>query len=141
MFKEYLLSDYEEHLDSIFRALKLYKKRTQTHSVGFIYPSAETFLESCTDCDVCVVYDNYFIVAEVGCQWWDKDTPVLFECLVLSIGKHDQECSFVDAIDHFKELFGCKYISFGTQSMQSRALGKVLEDNGYVPYGGFYCKE
>lgn len=141
MFKKCLLSDYKEHLDKVIRALKLYEKRIRRHSAGFMYPSLGTFLESCTDCTFCTVYDNYFIAADIGCQWWDKGTPVLFECLVLSIGKHEQEGSFVDALDYFKKISGCKYISFGTQSMQNHALGKLLEDNGYVPYGGFYCKE
>lgn len=141
MIKENLLSDYKAFIPKIQETLQRYLKRLSKRANGFIYSSAETFLVNCEECSACVVYDNYFVVAEVGCQWWDKDTPVLFECLVLSIGEHEKAGSFIDMLEHLKAYFGCKYISFGTQGVHIHALGRLLEDNGYLPCGGFYCKE
>lgn len=126
----------------ILLALNKYKKRMLKKNIKFLYPTDESkFLEHCLKCDFCNVYDNYLVVADVGAQWWDYDTPVLFEALVLSIGEHKSKASFLDALEHYKQISGCKYISFGTQSMEANALGKVLEEHGYTQYGGFYCKE
>lgn len=141
MYDSALDHNISEYKTEILNALKRYKKRASVKPFGFIYPEAEVFMEHSLKCDFCRVYDNYLVVADVGAQWWDYDTPVLFEALVLSIGEHKSKASFLDALEHYKQISGCKYISFGTQSMEANALGKVLEEHGYIQYGGFYCKE
>lgn len=142
MYDSALDHNISEYKTEILNALKRYKKRVSVKPFRFIYPeSEEVFVEHCLKCDFCRVYDNYLVVASVGAQWWDSSTPVLFEALVLSIGEHKKSASFIDALDHYRKISGCKYISFGTQSLEAKALGKVLVEHGYIPYGSFYCKE
>lgn len=108
--------------------------------MAMAYKDEEAFFENCKECAVCVVYDGYFVVADIGTQWWDRDIPVLFEWLVLSIGEHKQRDSYLAVLEDAKEQLGASYISFGTQSPQATALGGVLKENGYKPWGGIYFK-